>query len=96
MADLNPAALVDMDNADLYDSQDALRVLMDSIGIGERERNRIVMDGYTSVDEIVTHFTNNVDGFAKYLAHLNKSFASSNNEDLQVYFSPLAIQRFVV
>ena len=63
MADLNPAALVDMDNADLYDSQDALRVLMDSIGIDERERNRIVMDGFISVDEIVTHFTNNVDGF---------------------------------
>ena len=94
-ADLNPGALVDMDNATQYDSQDALRVLMDSIGIEMRERDRIVTDGFTSVDEIVTHFTNNVDGFAKYLAHLNKSFASSNNPALQVYFSPMAIQRLI-
>jgi len=37
--------------------------------------------------------SNDVDGFKKYLTNLKKTFASSTNEDLRVYFSPVYISR---
>jgi len=39
--------------------------------------------------------SNDVDGFKKYLTNLNKTFASSTNEDLRNYFSPVDISRLV-
>ena len=94
MTDLNAPAAEALDIGDLYSDTNALRIAMNAIGINERERNRIISDGFTSMDEIITHHSNDVKGFTDYLLNLNKTFASTANEDIRVYFSPVTIQRF--
>jgi len=69
--------------------------MLDTIGIESHQRNRLVDDGFTSMKYIIDLHSNDVDGFKKYLTNLNKTFASSTNEDLRVYFSPVDISRLV-
>lgn len=94
MADLNPDAAEVLEIGDLYSDTNALRIAMNAIGVAIRERNRIVNDGFTSMEEIITHHSNDVKGFTDYLTNLNKTFASTANVDLRVYFSPVTIQHF--
>ena len=70
----------------------ALRTTMNTIGVGIRERNKLVSDGFNSMDDIVTLHTNDVDGFADYLRTLNKAFASSSTVNLRAYFSPVTVK----
>ena len=94
MADLNLNALAGFDNGQLYESEMALRIMMDEIGIGQRERNKVVTDGFDSMSEINTLHANDVEGFVNYLQNLNKTFASASTAALRVYFSPVTIARF--
>ena len=81
-------------NQQLYESENALRALMNTIGIERRERDRIINNGFTDMDEIISHHTHDVSGFTEYMKNLNKTFASSSDQDMRVYFPPVAIQRF--
>ena len=94
MADLNLNVLEDFDNRQLYESEMALRITMDTIGIGQRERNRVISDGFNSMSDIITLHADDVKGFTNYLQTLNKTFASSSTAALRVYFSPVTIVRF--
>jgi len=67
--------------------------MLDAIGIESHQRNHLVDDGFTSMKDIIDLLSNDVDGFKKYLTNLNKTFASSTNEDLRVCFSPVEISR---
>ena len=52
-------------------------------------------DGFDSMIAIIDLHSNDVEGFKKYLMNLNKTFASSTNAQLRVYFSPVNISRLV-
>ena len=80
-------------NKELYKDNNALCVMLKTISVKRRECDRLVDDGFKDMDEIVAHYTHDVEGFVKYLKNLNKIFASSSNSSQQVYFSPVAIQR---
>jgi hypothetical protein len=95
MADLNNAIVIDMTITQLYNHEMALRIMLNAIGVAERERNRLIDDGFTSMKTIMDLHPNDVAGFQSYLKNLNKTFASSGNENLQVYFSPVNISRLV-
>ena len=94
MADFNLAAAAGLTNGELYGDENALRILMDEIGVEERERDRIVNDGFTSMDEIVTHHSNDTESFSTYLTTMNKTFANHNDPNLRAYFPPVVLQRF--
>ena len=72
MTDLNPYAAEVLEIGDLYSDTNTLRIAMNAIGIDQRERNCIISNGFTSMDEIVTHHSNDVKGFTDYLLNLNK------------------------
>lgn len=95
MTDLNNNIVIDMTITQLYSHEMALRIMLNAIGVAERERNRLIDDGFTSMKTIMDLHPNDVAGFQSYLKNLNKTFASSGNEDLQVYFSPVNISRLV-
>ena len=95
MADFNLQDAGNLSRSQLYADNNALRVMLDVIGIESHQRNRLVDDGFTSMKNIVDLHSNDVDGFKKYLTNLNKTFASSTNENLRIYFSPVDISRLV-
>ena len=94
MADFNLARAAGLTNGELYGDENALRILMDEIGVEERERNRIVNDGFNSMDDIITHHSNDTESFVTYLTTINKTFANHNDENLRAYFPPVVLQRF--
>ena len=81
-------------NKELYKHENGLRAVMKTIGLARRERDRIVSNGFEDLDEIVAHHTHDVSGFVDYMKNLNKTFASASDPDVQVYFTPVTIQRF--
>ena len=95
MADFNLQDAGNLSRFQLYEDNNAFRVMLDAIGIAIEQRNRLANDGFTSMKNIIDLHSNDVDGFKKYLINLNKAFASSTNENLRVYFSPVDISRLV-
>ena len=94
MTDLNLAAVAGFDNGQLYGDDDALRLMMNEIGVEIRERNKIINDGFNSMDDIVTHYSNDTESFVTYLTSMNKTFANHNDPNQRSYFPPLVLQRF--
>jgi len=93
--DFNLQHAGDLTKFQLYQDNNAFRVMLDAIGIQLEQRNRLVNDGFNSMKDIIDLHSNDVEGFKKYLTNLNKTFASSTNEQLRVYFSPVDISRLV-
>ena len=85
--DFDVTTFVGKTNRELYESEQALRALMNTIGIERKERDRIVDDGFTDMDEIISHHTHDVAGFTDYMKNLNKTFASSSDQNMRIYFS---------
>lgn len=95
MADLNLAAANGLTALQLYDDENGLRLMLDSIGVDIRERNKLVDDGFGSMMSIIELHTNDTSGFKTYLLNLNKTFASSSTAGLRVYFTPINVSRLV-
>ena len=93
--DFNPANLAGLTQAQLYESAEALRYVMHSIGIRQvNARNKIIDDGFNSLKSIVVMHTMCDQGFKKYLNGLNKTYATASDRRQRVHFSPIAIERF--
>ena len=95
MADLNLAAAGALSTTQLYDDENGLRLMMNTIGINLRERNKLIDDGFTSMKTIIELHTNDAEGFKTYLLNLNKTFASASTAALRVYFTPINVSRLV-
>ena len=94
MADFDPMNLAGLSFLDLYRTEEPLRFIMNRIGITQRQsRDRIVSDGYDSLQSIVNMHMHDCDGFKRYLHTLNKTYATAN-AGMQVYYSPKVIIRF--
>ena len=93
-ADFDPNNLIGLTNLELYTSEESLRYAMNRIGITDvRSRDKIISDGYESIQSIVNMHSNDCDGFKKYLNTLNKTYATARAV-IQVYYSPKVIVRF--
>ena len=79
----------------LYQDNNAFRVMLDAIGVDLDQRNHLSNDGFDSMKAIIDLHSNDVEGFKKCLTNPNKTFASSTNEQLRVYFSPVNTSRLV-
>lgn len=93
--DLNNDLVIGLTITHCYNNEMAFRLMMNTIGVSMRERNKIIADGFTSLATIISHHKNDVKGFETYLSTLNKTFASASTVALRVYFSPVIIARFV-
>ena len=69
--------------------------MLDAIGVDLDQRNHVSNDGFDSMKAIIDLHSNDVEGFKKCLTNPNKTFASSTNEQLRVYFSPVNTSRLV-
>ena len=94
-ADINLPAVAGLANNVLYDNEDAFRVMLHAMGIPQRERNRLVNDGYSSMKSILDLHPNDVKGFKTNILNLNKHFASAADNALRVYFTPVHISRLI-
>ena len=95
MADLNLAAAGALSTSQLFDDENGLRLMLNTIGVNLRERNKLIADGFTSMKTIIELHANDVAGFKSYLLNLNKTFASSSTVALRVYFTPINVSRLV-
>jgi hypothetical protein len=89
---LRPNQINGLTVAELYHSPMAFQVMLNTIGVPDRERARITNDGFTHMHELVTHYANDVSGFKKYLENLNKTFATADAA-MKVYFTPPVISK---
>jgi hypothetical protein len=84
---LEPDDIDDMSTTQLYNSPMAFQIMLNNIGVPDRERARITNDGFTRMNELITHYSNDVAGFKKYLENLNKTFSTADAA-FKVYFTP--------
>ena len=92
---LNVATLNPLTITERYEHEMGLIRIMDAAGVRQRERLHIIEDGFESVDELISHYANDVKGFSSYLTNLNKTFASARAAADKVYFTPPVLAKFV-
>ena len=80
--------------SDMYRNPMAFQIMLNTIGVPDRERARITNDGFTHMHELVAHYANDVTGFKKYLENLNKTFATAD-VTLKVYFTPPVTSKLI-
>ena len=72
--DFDPHNLTGLTNSELFESEEALRFVMHTIGITEEwSRNKIINDGFNNLSSIIAMHTMCDQGFKKYLTGLNKT-----------------------
>jgi hypothetical protein len=91
----NLAALVGLTNDQLYNDANAMVVLLDTIGIDDNQRTRIINDGFPTMSDLVSHYENNVNDFKKYLENINKTFATATRANTRVYYNPRMISKLL-
>ena len=92
--DFDAAAVAALSFQETYNNEELFRWLMHSIGINTvTSRDKIVQDGFNSIQSLVHMHSNDTDGFKKYLSNLNKTFATAAAR-IRVYYSPVVITRF--
>ena len=87
------APIADLSIRELYSHPRTLQVVLHTIGVANRERKRILDDGFRTIGDIVDHYSDDVKGFQSYLLNLNKTFASATVNS--VYFTPPILSRIV-
>ena len=92
---LNAATLNPLTITERYEHEMGLIHIMDAAGVRQRERLHVIEDGFESVDELISHYANDVKGFSSYLTNLNKTFASARTAADKVYFTPPVLAKFV-
>ena len=89
------AAIQDMAVTQKYQSGEGMTVFLANTGTHGRQRNRITADGFDTLDTLVHHYENDVEGFEAYLTNLNKTFATATVAAQRVYYSPPNIKSLV-
>jgi hypothetical protein len=78
-----------------YRDQMAFLCLLERIGCGEKERFRLLHDGFDTMQSLVDHYGDKIDNFRKQLTTNNKNWVSHRTTQLRSFFSPVVINRLV-
>ena len=78
-----------------YSDTNAFLCLLTEIGLGEKERFRMLHDGYDSMEVLVDNYANDVEGFKKHLVRCNKNWMNHASPIMRVFFSPIIIDSLV-
>ena len=83
------AALAGLSITNLYSSDIALQVMLQTIGVQGRERTRLFRDGFATIQDVVNHFSDDMKSLKRHLETTNKAFATAPVDP--VYFTPPVI-----
>jgi len=79
-----------------YEDEDSFTNLLTRLAITPTQRQRLNIDGFTTMKSLVQHYrTSGPKQFKAYLKDLNKTFATASTQALRVYYNPIAINRLV-
>ena len=93
--DVIPANVAPLTITQRYDDEMAFLCLLDRLGLGVKERFRLLHDGFDSIHALVDHYGDNVDEFKKQLTNSNKSWSSHGQVMMRAYFNPICLKRLV-
>ena len=60
---VDPAELIGLTIPQLYSSQNAFMNLLQNVEVVDHERTKFLTDGFRSIEQLVNHFTNDIEGF---------------------------------
>ena len=80
---------------DVYNSEQGIVDVMFTFGIRQVGIDRIVDDGFNSMNTLVQQYESGVEGFNSYLKSINKTFGVNPNPDLRVHFAPPLMTRMM-
>ena len=78
-----------------FTTEQGLRDMMTTIGVGNNEKSRIIRDGFPSMERLVTQYKFKINEFEDYLKTLNKTFATASLARDRVYYSPPVLSNLV-
>lgn len=78
-----------------YNTEQGIVDVMDTFDIRQVAIDRIVEDGFNSINALVQQYESGVEGFHSYLKSINKTFGVNPDPDLRVYFSPPLMSRML-
>ena len=82
--------------AERYEDDTTFTYLSTRIQIPVREKNKLVNDGFTSLDLLVDQYSSDINEVSVYLKDLNKTFgARPTTSGQQVNYTPFIISRIV-
>jgi hypothetical protein len=73
----------------------AFQSVMEQLGVTPLGRNRMMIDGMTSIQELVIQFKNDVGGVKDYFDNLNKTFANARTQLQRVYYAPPVVTKIM-
>ena len=78
-----------------YRNQNALLCMLEDIGVGVKEKFRLLHDGYNTMETIVNNYVNKPGDFKKYLIRNNKTWMSNSLPRMRAFFTPIIMDRLV-
>ena len=78
-----------------FTTEQGLVDMMYELGVGEKERDRIVDDGFGSIRDLIEQYEHDIEAFRTYLKTLNRTFGSLSDRNRRVYFPPPVMSRFI-
>lgn len=92
---VDDATVLPLSITDRYQSQNALLNMLARIGLGVKERFRLLHDGFTSIKSIVDLYHHDLESFKKMLHTDNKTWMSSTAQRTQSFFTPIMVHRLL-
>ena len=80
---------------EVYNTEQGITDVMTRFGIRQAGINRLVDDGFNSMNALVKQYESGVEGFKSYLKSINKTFGVNPDPALRVYFSPPLMTRMM-
>ena len=78
-----------------YSNTVRFTALLTRIDLSASERERLITDEFTNMEELVSHLTYNTNGFKSYLVQLNKTCGATNDAALRLYYTPVFMSRLL-
>ena len=91
----DPTLVTPLSITERYSDQMTLLCLLERLGCGTKEKFRLLHDGFTSMESIVDHYGEDIDGFRKHLTSSNKNWVSHAQERMRAFFNPVTINKLV-
>lgn len=78
-----------------YSDPNAFQCMLARIGCDVKERFRIIHDGFDTIESLVDHFNDDIEGFKKHLATSNKTWMNHNTPRMRAFFTPVIVSRLI-
>lgn len=91
----NNALVAPLTISERYSDPMAFMCLLERLGCSNKERFRLLHDGFDTMETLIDHYGDNVDNFRKHLNTTNKNWVSHTQILMRSFFNPVVINRLV-